>query len=448
MVKVSGGRLAMAAALMVAASCTHGGAGDPALGSTSAAISVQLGGAPSGIDCIDLVFLDEDGTSQSFARAIPATAQIAIEDLAAGAYDLSASAYSSGMTPPIDDAACAAVPPQAPWATESPVAVVLEQDQFANASITLVPSGGVSIGVGFAQTPQVIAQAQGAVGQIAANGSLAAWLVNGTGSSAQVLSLDTSSATLPTLVAAGQTNTSEIVIDPATGTLFWTESPSGARDAGGNPIDDGSVWQSTGSPSELASNQSPGDIQVAGNSTAYWGDMASNSIMCSACTSPFAPDQPGPNVLTAHGGYVYWGDGNTGEIYRQATGSGAPTLLYANTGRVAYSMSADDTSLYYADYSNTTGDEALWSLPIAGGTPTLVLDAANGFPIAAQDGYLYWVDFSGSAVHRVPVGGGSADDLVDGVIGGFAITHDGAGDTLLYWTDNTHGGLVWAGQLD
>jgi len=59
---------------------------------------------------------------------------------------------------------------------------------------------------------------------------------------------------------------------------------------------------------------------------------------------------------------------------------------------------------------------------------------------------VYYLDVLG--IHRVPVNSGAPEDVVTGTFGGFALTTDSAGHDVMYYTDPTHGGLIWRGRVD
>ncbi|HSN25301.1 MAG TPA: hypothetical protein VLT45_03415, partial [Kofleriaceae bacterium] len=252
--------------------------------SDGAALSITLAHAPDGIDCISLTFASEDGTVTQVQRAMTYQ-NVTVDNLASGAYYLSALAYSSGLPAPITDDACGSAPMRGPWGTEEPVPLVLQQGVVTRTSLTLVPTGSVVVHPVFVDTPQVIAQAQGAVGQLAADQGLVAWLVAGSGATGKIVTMNDAPGAVPTVQSSTQTNPSEIVIDPASRAVSWTNAVSGARDSSGHFVIDGSVWTWTGAaPQQVAGSLAPSDLQY-GNGTLFWADLATNAIDCAPCTA-------------------------------------------------------------------------------------------------------------------------------------------------------------------
>ncbi len=413
------------------------------------ALSVSLAGAPGGIDCINFSFADEDGVTTNVQRALN-VATLFIRDLAAGAYSLSAQAYSSGLPAPVSDGDCGTVPVNAPWATEHPVDVVLEPGERTDLQLVLVQTGRTGITPVFADTPRVIAQRQGALGLIASGGGRVAWVVPGTGATASIVAVDDMQDAVPVVLVRGLTNPGEIQVDPASHAVFWTINPSGATDDGGNPVIDGGIGEFDGAPLVLATNIRPSDLAMAGNGHAYWGDLSNDAIGCSGCGN-LATDQVNTNAVGAHSDRVYWDDGDTNDVIGMSVTDAAPTILGHDGTRIPYGMAADDTSVYFVDFDPNDPDNInnsfIQSMPAHGGPiTTLATGLGPSFPIAVLDGFVYWTD--NTRIARVPVTGGSVDDVVDGVISGFAVDHDAEGHGVLYWTDNTHGGLVWRGRVD
>src|SRR5215831_2769627 len=206
-----------------------------------AEIGVTLAGPPAGIDCISLTLRGEDGSVSTTPFALTGSTTFRIRDVAIGAYDITAVAFSSGLPAPIGDGDCAAVPPNPPWATEAAVPVVVASGQATMVGITLVETGRVLVTASFVELPDVIASGQGTVGSIAAAGSFVAWVVKRRdGAGGLVMGLHDGMASPPAAIAQNQTNPAQLLIDPVTDVVYWENLPSGARDAAGNVIDDGS----------------------------------------------------------------------------------------------------------------------------------------------------------------------------------------------------------------
>jgi hypothetical protein len=121
----------------------------------------------------------------------------------------------------------------------------------------------------------------------------------------------------------------------------------------------------------------------------------------------------------------------------------------ADTGpRDAYGMTADDQSLYFisAERFGDINDSTISKMPIAGGTiVSLVEHTAGAFPIMVFKGFVYYMD--GFGVHRVPVNSLSTGEVASELSEAFRPPPTPR-DTVMYWTDPTHGGLVRAGWTE
>jgi hypothetical protein len=438
----------LAAALL--AGCQSGD--DPQVGSEGSEIGVTLPRAPNGVNCIDFKLTDETGASNDYHFALnPLT--VRIRNLAVGAYDLTAVAYFADAPNPISDADCATVPLASPWSTASPTLVVVTRGQLTQVSITLVPTGRVAITPQFVLPPEVIAQSSGALGSMVANdngsGPFVAWAINSTqGPNGQVMGLDDGSGNPPFVIASGQTNTGEMMIDPTNNFVYWENFPTRTTDGNGNFIDDGSVWFWDGTNAlEVASGLNPTDLGFAVvNHTAYWGDFTSSSIKCFPCGQDLALGEPLPQALAAHGDKVSWGRSD-GVVKVMGVNDIGPLTLIDLSPRQAYGLGQDDDFVYTIDFDPTLGiDQSNVSkIPVGGGPLTpLATGILAAFPLTAFNGFVYWADAEG--VKRIDRNGGTVETVVGGEIGGFAVDNSAGHDTL-YWTDN-HFGLVWRGRLN
>src|SRR5262249_12703874 len=128
--------------LAIVAACARGE--DNSVGSDGAEIGITLAGAPANASCISFKLESEDGTTQTYPFATN-PGPLRIRNLAVGAYNLSALAYPAPVPPPVVDSDCAAVPLNAPWATEAPVAVVISPRTVTPITVTLVETGRIAI---------------------------------------------------------------------------------------------------------------------------------------------------------------------------------------------------------------------------------------------------------------------------------------------------------------
>ena len=127
-----------------------------------------------------------------------------------------------------------------------------------------------------------------------------------------------------------------------------------------------------------------------------------------------------------------------GKVYAESTLGEGPRRLFSAplsdlatktmlTDTIAdpYRLIADDTSLYY-DHRTAP---AIYQVPIAGGTPVVLVPGAEPYSMVSHGGYLYWVDSKTSMLERVPTAGGPREPLIDSGNGGkLAVTDD-----AVYW---------------
>ena len=107
------------------------------------------------------------------------------------------------------------------------------------------------------------------------------------------------------------------------------------------------------------------------------------------------------------------------------------STLVANDGTNMPTFAINSTDLFYGRYTNADG-YTVWAVSKTGGTPRRLGGGSARFMVA-DDGYLYWADYY-SSIYSVPVGGGSPSLIFSGAngIGRLALDETGA----LYWTSN------------
>lgn len=80
-------------------------------------------------------------------------------------------------------------------------------------------------------------------------------------------------------------------------------------------------------------------------------------------------------------------------------------------------------------------DASVSNLPVSG------LDSAYSVEYLAEDNTLYWSDYGADAIHRLDLGGGDVEALVDGLEAPRQIAID-AGTRTLYWVDRGRGDVM------
>lgn len=434
--------------VLAAAGCAGG---PDAVGTAQADIGITLPRAPDAVDCIAFTLANSDGTSQTYAFAMARS--IKLPNITVGAYELSAIAYKSGLTGIVTDAQCGqTLPPSAPWTTEAAVPVTVTRNDNTQVMLTLIRAGTITVKSTFFDAPEVIASNQGAVGAMAAgpSGPFVAWAVHAPNSGDQIVRTFGSSP--PLVLQSGFQNIGMLAFDPDFGTLYWEDGRSGATDADGHLVNDGSIYSVPAGPP--THGLLPADIAVAGaNHTLYWGELTTDSIDCFGCAGPLATDEPSPVTMTAHGNRVFWHDAGdpTLPIRAMNIGDAGPQTLVSLAPFSAYGMTSDDDFVYWVDFDTTAGDldaSRIVKMPAGGGAPVvLVPSTLSTFPLVAYKGNVFYLDANG--VHSVSSDGGDPVDVVtSSTVAGFAVTVDVNGHDAVYWTDKSHGGLVWHGRLD
>lgn len=130
-------------------------------------------------------------------------------------------------------------------------------------------------------------------------------------------------------------------------------------------------------------------------------------------------------ALAYAGGFVYFADSTGASVIWKIDALGGSTRLWpSNASTSAIYPDAITVAGTRAYFLRDTGDQ-LKSVPVSGGTPTLLASSSGGFTHAlTTDGtYLYWaVDGSPGTIFKTPLGGGTTTSFagVGGVVTGLA----------------------------
>jgi hypothetical protein len=93
-----------------------------------------------------------------------------------------------------------------------------------------------------------------------------------------------------------------------------------------------------------------------------------------------------------------------------ASSSSAETLA---TNLNVMSVAMDSANIYWAD-APTSGYGSIMSMPLGGGTPTVIASEQDGpVTLAVRGGYVYWGTLTGEAVMSAPVTGGEPTVLAE-----------------------------------
>lgn len=143
---------------------------------------------------------------------------------------------------------------------------------------------------------------------------------------------------------------------------------------------------------------------------------ATSACEAGACTTPptevvAAAAGCGGISLALAAGTLYWASAMTGTIQSQAAG-GTPTMVA--TGQMApKSLQVHGDALYWLN----TGSNEVMSVPLAGGTPAAVVTAAmvtsteglGGYTLSADAMTVYFAD--GVTIYSLPVAGGTPTEV-------------------------------------
>jgi hypothetical protein len=153
------------------------------------------------------------------------------------------------------------------------------------------------------------------------------------------------------------------------------------------------------------------------------------------CNYGLALDQLGPSAIAVDATSVYWATvpfGMPSIVWSVPLGGGTATMVASVPGAsMPFAVAVDTTSVYWTNYSPGT----VLSAPLGGGgTPTTLASGQNNPQFLAVDGTsVYWTNAGGGTVMSVPLAGGSPTTLASGQNQPWGIAVDA---TSVYWTND------------
>jgi hypothetical protein len=129
---------------------------------------------------------------------------------------------------------------------------------------------------------------------------------------------------------------------------------------------------------------------------------------------------------------VYWTDCGdpTGGYVRKVPKAGGGLVTLATGDRLS-GIAVEGTNVYWVASNSTASSGTIMTVPVTGGTPTVVA-AQSGAPahIAVDASYVYWGELMLGNVMRAPLGGGTPTAVAATSSGIFQIA---LGDTAVFW---------------
>jgi hypothetical protein len=219
--------------------------------------------------------------------------------------------------------------------------------------------------------------------------------------SGSLMSMPIGGGAVTTLVE-NQNNPHALVIDKDN--VYWTNYSDGTVVK--MPLAGGEV-------TPLAIGQALPNMLAIDGTNVYWTTSGGGTVMQTPLDGngplvTIASNQVRPYGVVVDATNVYWttsgsppdGGPPNGTVMKQALAGGPPVAL-ASSQNGPYNIAIDATNVYWSNFPNdNTSVGALMTVPIAGGTPT-VLASADSFGIAVDDTSLYWTDYLSGVVEKL-----------------------------------------------
>jgi len=186
-----------------------------------------------------------------------------------------------------------------------------------------------------------------------------------------------------------------------------------------------------------------GPLRLAVNSKAvFWVNQTSSSTV-----SKVGLDGTGLTVLATNGGAgwgiavdesdVYWSTNEPsptwGAVKKVSVSGGTVSVLYSPV-YLPRDVAIDANNVYFTGYEGGTGQ-----VPKAGGTAINTITGYGPWDVFADKstGYSYWLNWDLHSIQRVPIGGGTAQDVVKSLSFMDTIQSIAARDTSIVFASNS-----------
>jgi hypothetical protein len=160
-------------------------------------------------------------------------------------------------------------------------------------------------------------------------------------------------------------------------------------------------------------------------------------LLVGACGDPDAAPPPAfgdPTILLVDAAE------DVSRMLRLAPGSDAPDVVRPALAPGARGLTLDRTEgiLYWASRDGDRIQLGRWTDASVSDLPVAGLDSAYAVEYLASEDALYWSDYGTDAIHRIPLGGGEVEIVVDGLVAPRQIAIDEA-NRVVYWVDRGAG---------
>ena len=235
-----------------------------------------------------------------------------------------------------------------------------------------------------------------------------------------------------------------------------------------NNDQDGAIWKmplAGGTPVAIATGQDfPYSIAVRGSSV-YWtnydpatdtgptsGRVLSVPIAGGATPNAIGVGQAYPWGVATDNTSVYWTCNSSGKVRSAPLAGGATPVVIAQmcdfpgesapgTCENPAGIAVDGTSVYFADQL-----DGVWKVPLAGGTPALLQNAAYPAYVTVDSSHVYYTEssstqfgFANSDVIQTNLDGSNPITLASNLVRAWGIAHDA---NYVYWTEYQSPGYV------